>query len=230
MDSTISCVRENTNEKMLQLIQHAQAEHASEKQGIEQEARQILEFKQQEINDIQSKARERMQQIHDDAQRQSLHKDNQIVQLQVEHQQIADELKSRTEEIHFYKQHHNEANTQLQQAQQSPSIQIVQKLQEELDEARQDAISKTNIIKTQHWALNQEHNELVKQKQELEQQVLHSEAINFELKNKTQFTCQTCQTLKQSLDGEIAALTEKNQELNQKYRETIQMGWDLQED
>ena len=178
----------NTNEKMLQLIQHAQAEHATEKQGIEHEARQILECKQQEINDIQSKARERMQQIHDDAQRQSLHKDNQIAQLQVEHQQIADELKNRTEETLFYKQHYNEANTQLQQAQQAPSLQIVQTLQNELSQAHQ-------VVKSQQWAQNNEHDESVKRIKELEQQVLHAEAVNFDLTNNT--PCKVCQTFKQ---------------------------------
>ena len=73
-----------------------------------------------------------MQQIHDDAQRQSLHKDNQLVQLQAEHQQLADELKVKADEALFYKQHHEHATLQLQNAQQ-PNLQIAQ-LQSKSDE------------------------------------------------------------------------------------------------
>ena len=166
-----------------------------------------------------------MQQIHDDAQRQSLHKDNQIVQLQVEHQQIADELQNRTEDCtnieKLYKQHYDAVNTQLQQAQQAPSLQIVQTLQNELSQAHQ-------VVKSQQWAQNNEHDESVKRIKELEQQVLHAEAVNFDLMNNT--PCKVCQTFKQELNREMESLTEKNQELNQRYRETIRMTWTLKEE
>jgi hypothetical protein len=87
------------DQKVLELLSHSKAEHASDKQNLEQEARQIIEYKQKEILDIQEKAKERMQQIYDDAQRLSLQQDNKIVQLQADNQQLADELKARAEEM-----------------------------------------------------------------------------------------------------------------------------------
>ena len=110
--------------KVLGLLSHSKAEHASEKQNLEQEARQIIDYKQKEILEIQEKARERMQQIHDDAQRLSLQQENKHVQLQADHQQLADELKARAEETMLYKQQHDNLTSHMQHMQQQYDNQI----------------------------------------------------------------------------------------------------------
>ena len=112
------------DQKVLELLSHSNAEHASEKQNLEQEARQIIELKQSEILDIQQKATERMQQIYDDAQRSAMQQDNKFVQLQAEHQQLADELKSKVEEAALHKQQQDNLMLHLKQMQQQADHQV----------------------------------------------------------------------------------------------------------
>ena len=121
------------NEKLVQLLSHAQNEHTSEKQGIEIEARQMFGNQKTEVDHIQQKSEERMRHIYDEAQRHLLHKDELFVQLQREKQQMEDSLKLAVDESQFFRQHLSATKDELETARKQPSIHMIQDLQTKLD-------------------------------------------------------------------------------------------------
>ena len=136
---------QKSNIKMQELIIQAQKEHNTDKQDFEKEARQIIENQQLELVEMQNKARERMHAIHDDAQRTVLQKDEQIVQLQYEKQQLEAVVLQKSEETHFYQQNHDQINSELEKARHLPSLQLVQDLQTRFDVAQAQLLAMSQI-------------------------------------------------------------------------------------